>query len=94
MEEPEEETNSLDDKIDEIINNNSQKVEIDEAKIDEEEEIDVQEKPEVVYRDKVDEEEEELPEEAPMTRTKKKEEKVDEDFFELIDSMYKERTDD
>jgi len=40
------------------------------------------------------EEKEEKNDEVPSRSDKKKEEKVDEDFFELIDSMYKERVDD
>ncbi len=40
-----------------------------------------------------DKKEAELPEEVPSRSDKNKETKVDEDFFELIDSMYKERVD-
>ena len=78
--------------LDDIINN-SQK--IDEAVIndhDEDEEVRVLDKPIMTYQDKVDETIQE--EEMPKRSEKKKEAKVDDDFFELIDSMYKERTDD
>ena len=52
----------------------------------------VLDKPEVLYQDKV-EDEPEVEEEVPKRSIKKSEDKVDDDFFELIDSMYKERTD-
>ena len=85
--------------LDDIINN-SQK--IDAAEIndhDEEEDIEVLSKPDVVYEDKVEEVNEEPVEELveepiPSRSETKKEPKVDDDFFKLIDSMYKERTDD
>lgn len=100
-EEPKEEDKKNEVRLDDIINN-SQK--IDAAEIndhDEEEDVQVLSKPEVLYEDKVEEEpmEEEPVVEKPTkdvipSRSSKKEAKVDDDFFELIDSMYKERTDD
>lgn len=52
---------------------------------------------EVILEDKTNEELEkeieEVVEKVPSRQSKKKETKVDEDFFELIDSMYKERID-
>ena len=82
-------------RLDDIINN-SQKIE--EAEIndhDEEEDVEVASKPDVVYTDKVEENDTLPDEEVIPSRTEaKKETKVDDDFFELIDSMYKERTDD
>lgn len=48
---------------------------------------------EVNQEDKTNEELEEVIENVPSRQSKKKETKVDEDFFELIDSMYKERVD-
>lgn len=82
-------------RLDDIINN-SQKIDV--AAIndhDEEEDVQVLSKPDVLYEDKIDEETEkaEIKEGVP-SRSSKKEAKVDDDFFELIDSMYKERTDD
>ncbi len=77
-------------KLDDIINNNVSKIE---EFIDDKEEENPTEEWETLYKEKV----EEAPEEEfelPKRSTKKKEEKVDDDFFELIDSMYKERTDD
>jgi len=77
-------------KLDDIINNNVSKIE---EFIDDKEEENPTEELETLYKEKV----EEAPEEEfelPKRSTKKKEEKVDDDFFELIDSMYKERTDD
>lgn len=77
--------------LDDIINNSQDNNET----FFTEEEVNVLEKPDTVYQDKVDDEEEVIDlEEMPKRSTKKKEEKVDDDFFELIDSMYKERTDD
>ena len=65
-----------------------------EDKIDEEEEP-VEVVPEVIEEEKNEEIKEEVKEEEiPSRSEKKKEAKVDDDFFELIDSMYKERTDD
>ena len=68
-----------------IINDNtevimSEKVEIEEINIDKTEKVSHEEVPEV--------------ESLPSRQEKKKENKVDEDFFQLIDSMYKERVDD
>ena len=65
---------------------------IDYNKVDDEEEniIDLLDKEEEKEIKKV--EEEEIEEELP-SREKKKDTKVDADFFELIDSMYKERVD-
>ena len=68
-----------------IINNNTEvtiaeKIEIEEKVIDKTEEVSHKEVPEV--------------ESLPSRQEKKKENKVDEDFFQLIDSMYKERVDD
>ena len=68
-----------------IINDNaevimSEKIEIEEIAKDENEEVSHKEVPEV--------------ESLPSRQEKKKENKVDDDFFQLIDSMYKERVDD
>ena len=68
-----------------IINNNTEvtiaeKIEIEEKVIDKKEEVSHKEVPEV--------------ENIPSRQEKKRESKVDEDFFQLIDSMYKERVDD
>ena len=88
-------TTSLEDII---KNNNALKEEFKavEEKVDEVKEMLEEEKeeivPEVAPLEK--EEEEEKTEEVPSRSEKKKETKVDDDFFELIDSMYKERTDD
>ena len=65
---------------------------VDDDEEEEEEELKVLDKPEVLYQDKV-EDEPEVEEEVPKRSIKKSEDKVDDDFFELIDSMYKERTD-
>ena len=92
--EPEKEDTEDKTNLDDIINNNAQK--IDQAIIndhDSEEDVVVSEKPAVTYADKIDEEEIKK-EEVPTRSEKKKETKVDDDFFKLIDSMYKERTDD
>ena len=83
--------------LDDIINN-SQK--IDDAVINdhEEEETVVLDKPIMTYSDKVekddDDDDDKSKDTMPSRSEKKKETKVDDDFFELIDSMYKERTDD
>ena len=68
-----------------IINNNTEvtiaeKIEIEEKVVDKKEEVSHKEVPEV--------------ENIPSRQEKKRESKVDEDFFQLIDSMYKERVDD
>ena len=68
-----------------IINNNTEvniaeKIEIEEKILDKKEEVSHKEVPEV--------------ESIPSRQEKKRESKVDEDFFQLIDSMYKERVDD
>ena len=82
-------------RLDDIINN-SQK--IDAAEIndhDEEDDVVTSSKPDVIYADKVEETGVLPDDEVIPSRTEaKKETKVDDDFFELIDSMYKERTDD
>ena len=71
-----------------IINNNTEvniaeKIEIEEKVVEkkEEKELDMS-----TYNDEVDEK-------IPSRQEKKKESKVDDDFFQLIDSMYKERID-
>ncbi len=86
--------------LDDIIKNNNALREEEitytkiEDKIDEEEEP-VEVVPEVIEEEKNEEIKEEVKEEEiPSRSEKKKEAKVDDDFFELIDSMYKERTDD
>lgn len=57
------------------------------------EEVEVKEEPKV--EDTVTEEKvEEIKEEEVLTRSSKKEEKISDEFFDLIDSMYKERVDD
>jgi len=71
-----------------IINNNtevhiSEKIEIEEKNIEDNKDVEVSPKEEF--------EVEEL--KIPSREEKKKETKVDDDFFELIDSMYKERID-
>ena len=48
---------------------------------------------ELINEDEEEKNEEEIPSRS-IRGEKKKETKVDEDFFELIDSMYKERSDD
>ena len=68
-----------------IINNNTEvniadKIEIEEKILDKKEEVSHKEVPEV--------------ESIPSRQEKKRESKVDEDFFQLIDSLYKERVDD
>ena len=104
FEKKEEEEEPKEEKKDEVrlddIINNSQK--IDEAEIndhDEEEDVQVLSKPEVLYEDKVEDEVDDEPEvkkpvKEELPSRSKKDAKVDDDFFELIDSMYKERTDD
>lgn len=83
-------------KLDEII---SKTHKIEEAVINDHNEADdiqVLEKPNVIYSDKIDDEEvitKKSEENIPERSTKKNDTKVDEDFFELIDSMYKERSD-
>ena len=74
-----------------IINNNteihvSEKIEIEDKNIDDVKlsEVDPQEKIEVLENTEL---------KIPSREEKKKENKVDDDFFELIDSMYKERID-
>ena len=57
-----------------------------ESKIDEDEELTEEETKEIEERNDI--------EDIPTREEKKKETKVDDDFFKLIDSMYKERTDD
>ena len=97
--EPTESVNKVEEdktNLDDIINN-SQK--IDPAIIndhDSEDEVVVSDKPDVTYDSKIDDEKSfaDIKEEVPTRSEKKKETKVDADFFELIDSMYKERTDD
>ena len=69
-----------------IINNNTEvniaeKIEIEEKILDKKEEVSHNEVPEVENS-------------IPSRQELKKENKVDEDFFQLIDSMYKERVDD
>ena len=96
-EEEDEETPKV--SLEEIIkNNNDLKEDIPytrmDEKIDETAEV-VEAVPEVAPKPEVKEEiKEEVKEEIPSRTGKKKEAKVDDDFFELIDSMYKERTDD
>lgn len=72
-----------------IINNN---VEVNIA-----EKIEIEEKTEennrVIEVKQIDEEQEPVVEKLPSRQEKKKDNKVDEDFFDLIDSMYKERID-
>ncbi|MBQ2872790.1 MAG: hypothetical protein IJE89_02185 [Bacilli bacterium] len=72
-----------------IINNN---VEVNIA-----EKIEIEEKTEednrVIEVKKIEEEKEPIVEKLPSRQEKNKENKVDEDFFDLIDSMYKERID-
>lgn len=83
VQEPEETTSTT--SLDDIIkNNNALKEEMPYTRMDEKVEEDVTEEvvPEVIE------------EEIPSRSEKKKDAKVDDDFFELIDSMYKERTDD
>lgn len=71
-----------------IINNNTE-VKIEAEKIEIEEKIDLDKKIEEVSHREVP-----LEDAIPSRQEKKKESKVDEDFFQLIDSMYKERVDD
>ena len=79
--------------LDDIINNNNELKNEEtrytriESKVDDEEENTLEVVPEVIK-------EEEVKKEIPSRSEKKKETKVDDDFFKLIDSMYKERTDD
>ena len=85
--------------LDDIINNVNK---VDEAVInDSNDELDdfiTKEKPSMTFDSKIDDDVEnndmDNKEDVPSRSEKKKDEKVDEDFFELIDSMYKERTDD
>ena len=84
----------LETRLDDIISKTHQ---IDDAVINDnntDEEVEVLEKPDVVYEDKV-EDEAVTPEEPviPKRSSPKADTKVDDDFFELIDSMYKERSD-
>lgn len=89
----EEEEDTTKTSLDDIIKNNNALKEEEipytrmEEKVDEDEIVEVS--PEVIPAEK-----EEVKEEIPSRTEKKKETKVDDDFFELIDSMYKERTDD
>lgn len=77
-------------KLDDIINNNVSKIE---EFLEEKEDETPAEEFETMYKEKIEEAStEEF--EVPKRSAKRKEEKVDDDFFELIDSMYKERTDD
>ena len=91
----EREAEEAESRIDDIIYKTH---EIDEAVINDhnDEEVQVLSKPDVVYSNKIDDEEnltDGLPQDIPNRTTKKNDPKVDEDFFELIDSMYKERSD-
>ena len=72
-----------------IINNNvevniAEKIEIEEKKEEDNRVIEVKQ---------IEEEQEPVVEKLPSRQEKKKDSKVDEDFFDLIDSMYKERID-
>ena len=94
---PEEKKQELElpEELEDIINNNSVTVtkEVTEVKVEytpQEDKIDEEEFPEETKK----EETPEVKEEIPTREEKKKEAKVDDDFFELIDSMYKERIDD
>ena len=78
-----------------IINNNTEiniaeKIEIEEQVEKNEEIKEVEEKVDTIS---FEEDEKEVDLKLPSRQEKKHENKVDEDFFELIDSMYKERTD-
>lgn len=90
-----EETSEI--KLDDIIKNNNESPLEKESfssiknKVDDEE-YDNNEVKVIDNVNTVQEKEENL--EVPSRTEKKKDEKVDEDFFKLIDSMYKERTDD
>ena len=91
----ESETDEVESRIDDIINKTHK---IDSAVINDhndEEDVQVLSKPDVVYSNKIDDEEipTNIPQDIPNRTTKKSDTKVDEDFFELIDSMYKERSD-
>ena len=66
---------------------------VDAPEVDEEEE-EVISKPDIIYRDKVEEDNDEEEKTPKRSDKNKKDVKVDDDFFDLIDSMYKERTDD
>lgn len=94
IETPEEEkvvTSSLND----IIKDNNatkEELKISYSRIDEKVDADELEEKNVVPE--VVKETEVKSEDVPSRQEKKKETKVDDDFFELIDSMYKERTDD
>ena len=81
------------------VQNDDEVLEVKEEVNDEvlEEEV-VLEKPEVIIEDKIEdvpleEEVEESSKEIPTREKKSESSKVDADFFELIDSMYKERSD-
>lgn len=81
--EPKRETNKIENNTT-IINNNteiniSEKIEIEEKKEEDNRVIEIKQ--------------DEVKEKLPSRQEKKQENKVDEDFFELIDSMYKERID-
>ena len=96
-EEPEEEKISLEDII--KTNNELKEPEITYTKEEDKEELpveEVEEETKEVIPEVIPEEEHEEEEvvEVPSRQEKKKEAKVDDDFFELIDSMYKERVDD
>lgn len=88
----------LETRLDDIISKTHQ---IEDAVINdhnEEDEVEVLDKPDIVYNDKIDEEEtpieeKPLPSRSAPKSTPKSDTKVDDDFFELIDSMYKERSD-
>ena len=92
----ESETDEVESRIDDIINQTHR---IDEAAINDhndEENVQVLSKPNVVYSNKIDNEEiatDNIPQDIPNRTAKKSDTKVDEDFFKLIDSMYKERSD-
>ena len=76
---------ATDDSEDVVIKDNN------EEKIEEEPKIEL-EQPEIKVVEDLEEETPVVEKEIP-TREKKKETKVDDDFFDLIDSMYKERSD-
>ena len=83
--EPKRETQKVEN-VTTIINNNTEvniaeKIEIEEKILDKKEEVSHEEVPDALNN-------------VPSRQEKKKENKVDEDFFQLIDSMYKERVDD
>lgn len=71
----------------------SSNVEKSEPIINDNTEVSVAEKVEIKEEIKVNSIPEDIPSKLPSRQEKKKENKVDEDFFELIDSMYKERID-